>query len=75
MVGPLILAGILSPRPPGAEVIIAGAVGLLLFLASLLNLVPSMIGPLRLDLLLFLAIGAFTLASVLYRNYRLRTRD
>jgi len=72
MVGPLILAGILSPRAPGAEVIIAGAVGLLLFLASLLNLVPSMIGPLRLDLLLLLAIGAFTLASVLYRNYRFK---
>lgn len=75
MVGPLILAGILSPRPPGTEVIIAGAVGLLLFLASLLNLIPSMIGPLRLDLLLLLTIGTFTLASVLYRNYRLKTQD
>ena len=71
----MILAGIFSRRPPGLEVIIAAAVGLLLFLASLLNLIPSMIGPLRLDLLLLLAIGAFTLASVLYRNYRLKTQD
>jgi len=72
MVGPLVLAGIFSRRPPGPEVIIAAAVGVLLFLASLLNLIPSMIGPLRLDLLLLLAIGAFTLASVHYRNYRFK---
>ncbi|GAI46182.1 unnamed protein product, partial [marine sediment metagenome] len=71
LVGPLVLAGIFSRRPPGPEVIIAAAVGVLLFLASLLNLIPSMIGPLRLDLLL-LAIGAFTLASVHYRNYRFK---
>ncbi len=72
MVGPLILAGIFSRRPPGPEVIVAAAGGLLLFLASLLNLIPSMIGPLRLDLLLLLTVGTFTLVSVLYRNYRLK---
>ena len=72
LVGPLVLAGIFSRRPPGPEVIIAAAVGVLLFLASLLNLIPSMIGPLRLDLLLLLAIGAFTLTSVRYRNYRFK---
>ena len=55
--------------------IVAAAGGLLLFLASLLNLIPSMIGPLRLDLLLLLTVGTFTLVSVLYRNYRLKTRD
>jgi hypothetical protein len=55
--------------------IVASAVGLLLFPASLLNLVPSMIGPLRLDLLLLLTAGTFTLFSVRYRNYRLMTQD
>ncbi len=33
-----------------------------------------MIGPLRLDLLLLLTVGAFTLFSVRYRNYRLMTQ-
>ena len=55
--------------------IVASTVGLLLFPASLLNLVASMIGPLRLDLLLLLTVGTFTLFSVRYRNYRIMAQN
>lgn len=63
MLAPMILAGVLAKKPLGAEIIVGTALALLLFLASLLGLIPDMIGPIRLDLLLLLSVGATTLIS------------
>lgn len=63
MLAPMILAGVLAKKPLGAEIIFATALALLLFLASLLEIIPSMVGPIRLDLLLLLSVGSITLIS------------
>ena len=68
MLAPLVLACILSRKPPGVEVIAVTALALAVFLGSLLEIIPSTLMGIRLDLLLLLAIGVFTLGSVLYRS-------
>ncbi len=68
MLAPMILAGVLAKRPLGAEIIAATALALLLFLASLLGVIPSMVGPIRLDLLLLLSVGMITLISYYTRR-------
>jgi len=68
LLGPMVLAGIFSKRSPGPEILIVSAIGLLIFLGSLLNLLPSNISSVRLDLLLLLTIGAFTVGSIAWRN-------
>ncbi|HET6568611.1 MAG TPA: sodium:solute symporter family protein [Rhodothermales bacterium] len=68
LLGPMVLAGVFSRRPPGTVVLGATVLGLLIFLGSLVGVVPSQVGPMRLDLLLLLTIGAVTLASALYQH-------
>ena len=70
LLAPLVIAGVFSSRPPGAENIAAAAAALALFLGSLVGVVPEMVGPFRLDLLLLVAVGLFTLTTVLYRHAR-----
>ena len=60
LLAPLIIAAVLTPRPPGVEIVIATAMALLVFLCSLFGVVPVQIGQLRLDLLLLLLLSAFT---------------
>jgi len=68
LLAPLVLAGVLGDHTPGPEVIAAPALGLALFLASLLGLIPDTVGPARLDLLLLVAIALVTVGSILYRT-------
>ena len=68
MLAPMILAGILAKKPLGAEIIFVTALALLLFLASLLGVIPAIIGPIRLDLLLLLSVGLITLLSYYLRK-------
>lgn len=68
IMGPMILAAVLTSAPPGREIIIATGVGLIVFIGSLLEVVPSVIGPIRLDLLLIGGLGALALASTLIRR-------
>lgn len=70
LLAPMVMAGVLMQRAPGIEVIVATALGLALFLASLAGIIPSQIGPARLDLALLMTLGFFTGASVLMRNAR-----
>jgi SSS family solute:Na+ symporter len=70
LLAPLVIAGVFSSRPPGAENIAAAAAALVLFLGSLVGVVPDMVGPFRLDLLLLVGVGLFTLTTVLYRHAR-----
>lgn len=68
LLAPMILAGILARKPLGTEIIFATALALLLFLASLLAIIPDMVGPVRLDLLLLLSVGSVTLISYYARS-------
>lgn len=67
LMAPFILAGILMSRAPGIEVIAATGIALALFLASVLGVVPQMVGPIRLDLLLLLVLSTVTLVSAIRR--------
>lgn len=58
---------VLTKKAPGVEIVVATAVGLLVFLLSLVGIVPEMLGPVRLDLLLLLLLGAFTATSAYLR--------
>jgi SSS family solute:Na+ symporter len=68
LLAPLVLAGVLGDHTPGPEVVAAPALGLALFLASLLGLIPDTVGPARLDLLLLVGIALVTGGSILYRT-------
>jgi SSS family solute:Na+ symporter len=68
LLAPMILAGILARKPLGPEIIFATALALLLFLASLLKMIPDTVGPIRLDLLLLLSVGVVTLGSYYTRS-------
>ena len=70
MLGPLVLAGIFSKTPPGLEVIVVTAAGVVVFGISSLGVMPASVGGVRMDLLLFAVLGLFTCGSVLYRNHR-----
>ncbi|WPP49502.1 sodium:solute symporter family protein [Catalinimonas niigatensis] len=68
MLAPMILTGVLSKKVMGNEIIVATAVALAIFILSLLGAVPSEVGPLRLDLLLLMALGLFSTVSYLVRK-------
>lgn len=72
LLAPLVIAGVFSTRRPGAENIFAAGGALILFLGSLIGVVPEEIGPVRLDLLLLVVVALFTATTVLYRHYRAR---
>lgn len=68
LLAPLVLAGVLGEHTPGAEVVFAPALGLALFLASLIGFIPDTVGPVQLDLLLLVAIALVTVVSILFRT-------
>ena len=68
MVAPVILVGILSKTQPGKELIFVSAVALVLFLISLTDLFPAVIGGLRMDLALHGFLAVSTLISIGARN-------
>lgn len=68
IMGPMILTAVLTARTPGREIVVATGLGLVLFIASLVELVPGMIGPIRLDLLLIGGLGLVALASTFIRQ-------
>ncbi|MEX2402105.1 MAG: sodium:solute symporter family protein [Rhodothermales bacterium] len=70
LVGPMVIAGVICRRAPGREVVVATAVGLILFILSLVGLVPSLVGPARLDLLLLVLLGIITAVSSVIHNRR-----
>lgn len=64
LLGPMVLAGVLCRRPPGRLVVFSTGAGLLIFLLSLAGFIPDRIGAVRMDLLLLMALGTLTFASV-----------
>jgi len=73
LMGPLILAAVLTRSTPGYEIIVISALGLTLFVLALLGVIPDNPGGVRIDLLLLMATFGFTAASVLFRKNRANT--
>ena len=69
MLAPFILTALLLQRAPGKEVIVATAVALGIFLASVAGVIDDKVGSARLDLLLIVSLGSFVLLSVICRQY------
>lgn len=65
MMSPIILSAVILKRKPGKELIIISFTGLLIFLASLAGIVPSQIGPLKIDIALYIFIFVGTAISLL----------
>lgn len=72
LLAPMVLAGVLLHRAPGIDVVVVTALGLAIFLASLAGIIPSQIGPARLDLTLLIILACFTGSSALIRHARRR---
>lgn len=72
IMGPMILLGVLSDRKISPVVIYLSAAGLAVFLLSLMGLLPSVVLGLRMDLLLFIALG---LTAVLGYIFGQRSSD
>lgn len=68
MLAPFVLAAILTERTPGVEIIVATAVGLAIFLASVLGVIPESLWGLRIDLGVLLSLSLLTLVSTLLRR-------
>ncbi|KPL26377.1 MAG: sodium:solute symporter [Bacteroides sp. SM1_62] len=64
LAAPMILAAILRERPPSKWIVVLTALAIVVFLCSLLELIPATIWILRMDLALLLILGIFTVASV-----------
>jgi len=73
LLGPMVLAGIFSRRPPGLEVVVVTALGVLVFLGSLAGWLPATLGPVRMDLGLILLVSLIILGSVVFRHAHART--
>ncbi|UCG27844.1 MAG: hypothetical protein JSV24_00365 [Bacteroidales bacterium] len=68
LLAPMIFAAIFLKKSPGIEIVIATLTGLLLFIATLFNIIPSEIGTIRMDLLLLIFLGLFTVVIHFVRN-------
>jgi SSS family solute:Na+ symporter len=68
LAAPMILAAILRERPPSKWIVVLTAVAIVVFISSLLEIIPSTIGFLRMDLALLLILGLFTAISVIIQD-------
>ena len=64
LAAPMILAAILRERPPSKWIVVLTAVAIVVFISSLLEIIPAKVGVLRMDLALLLSLGLFTAISV-----------
>lgn len=68
LLGPMVLAAVLSPKPPGKEILIFTGVGLSIFVAAQLGVIPGAIAGYRLDWVLLIGIGILTALSFGFRR-------
>jgi len=66
--GALVIVGILSKRKPGVEILFSSICAFLIFLASVINLIPAVIFSIRLDLLLFICLALTAIFSIVLRR-------
>lgn len=72
MFAPVVLAAVILKGKPGKELIVISLLSLLTYLASLSGLLPSVIGSLRLDILLYILLVLTTTISLLIRGSYLK---
>lgn len=68
LLAPMVFSVVLSKRRPGIEISMATLVGLHIFLGSLFGLVPSIVGTIRLDMLLLVGLAIYSLGSFFIRD-------
>lgn len=68
MLAPVVLAAVTMKGKPGNELIIISMIALLVFVGSQAGVVPSKIGSVQLDILLYIFITGSTMVSVLLRK-------
>ena len=68
LMAPMVLAAIYRSRPPGVEIIAITGMSIVIFLLSLLGVLPAEFGGVRVDLLLLLTTSLFALLSSLFRR-------
>lgn len=68
MMGPLVILGILSSRPQGGFMIAASGLGLMAFILSQAGVLPEMVGTVRMDLFLMMALTLCAIASYIVRR-------
>lgn len=68
MMAPVILAGVIMKGKPGKELLVVSLAALLVFLASMAGIIPSKIGAVQLDILLYIFTFGSTAISVFVRN-------
>lgn len=68
MFAPVVLAAVILKGKPGKELIVISTLALLAYLASLSGFLPSMIGSLRLDILLYIFLTITTISSIFIRK-------
>ncbi len=70
MMAPVILAGVLSKKKPGKELIVISFIALTIFLASTAKIIPAVVGPLNMDIALYIFIACATGISLLIARKR-----
>jgi SSS family solute:Na+ symporter len=68
MLGPMVLLGIYSKKPQGLWMVIFTAVGVSAFVLSEAGILPSMVGPLRMDLFLMILLSLLAISNSLLRR-------
>ena len=68
MLAPLILSAVLSEKKPHPLIIVSTAAALVIFLASLLGVIPNHVGPIRMDLFLLVANGVVAALTFVFRR-------
>jgi SSS family solute:Na+ symporter len=68
MLAPMILSAVLSRQKPNPLIIIFTALGVATFIASLSGVIPSEVGPLRIDLFLLILLGIIAYLSFLFKS-------
>lgn len=64
LAAPMILAAVLRERPPSKWIVVLTAMAIVVFLLSLLEVIPDMVGVLRMDIALLAVLGLFTVVSI-----------
>lgn len=68
MMGPLVILGIFSKKPMGKFMIIFSGLGLAAFVLSQVGVLPSMVGPFRMDLFLMIILAALGFGNYLVKK-------
>jgi len=68
MISPIILVGVLSKKTPGIEIIIISLIALVSFILSLVNIVPSEIFSIRIDMALIVTLAVISVVSIFLRK-------